>query len=471
MTDGSPQRRAGGIGAFLRTPAYEDESRNRRARMIDGFAVGMYAISALSVTFAAIIQPELHGLAASRLTLLTVLYLSVLAVNRVHHQRVAAVLLVVGPFVIVSSTALMTGGLRSPGLQCFFVLSLMAALLFGEGAGIRFGIACVVTTLAFALADSLQALPPPLFEYNVWVLWTLNAMYVGFFVVSLRISMRTLRRALTRSEDELGRRRIAEAQLEAYQHELESLVLQRTDELRRKYDELAKLEKMRDTLVHMVVHDLRSPLAAMCGLLDALERDAVALPGESRGDIATCRATAQQMTMMVTAVLDVNKIETASMEIRAAACDVVEVTRTVIDEMKGLARGITVTLSPDAAVPAVADADLLRRVVQNLLGNALRYSPDGGTVDVRVAETPVGTRISVTDRGPGVPADARELIFAKFRTLESRGHSSGLGLAFCRMAIEAHGGAIGVRPGPGGTGSEFWFEIPHPSAEAGKLAA
>jgi len=271
MSDGRQTSWLGGVSRSLRTPAYAaDESRTRRARMIDGFAIGMLVIAATSVSLAGWLQPELHGFAASRLALVTVLYLAVLVVNRFHYQRVAAVLLVTGPFVIISMTALVSGGLRSPGLQCFFVISLMAALLFGEETGIRFGIACVVMTLAFAAGDTLHVLPPPMFQYNIWVLWTLNAMYVGFFVVSLRVSMRTLRGALVTSEAELARRRLAERQLEEYRNELEQLVADRTEKLRRKYDELAKLESMRDTLVHMIVHDLRSPLSAMCGLLQAL---------------------------------------------------------------------------------------------------------------------------------------------------------------------------------------------------------
>jgi len=179
------------------------------------------------------------------------------------------------------------------------------------------------------------------------------------------------------------------------------------------------------------------------------------------------------MSMMVTAVLDVNKMEAAAMGLCPARCDVVAIARDVIQQMKGLARGVVVQFeSSGDCVPAVADAVMVGRVLQNLLGNALRYSPGGEIVRVRVTATDDGgVRVSVTDCGPGVPPAAREQIFAKFLTLDSPGHTTGLGLAFCRMAIEAHGGAIGLDSGPGGRGSAFWFTLPQAMADAERQAA
>ena len=121
-------------------------------------------------------------------------------------------------------------------------------------------------------------------------------------------------------------------------------------------------------------------------------------------------------------------------------------------------------LAPDQGAPVLADVGLLVRVFQNLLSNAIRFSPPGGEVVVRVGTTPEGVRAEVHDEGPGIAPEHHQLIFEKFGQVRSSRRpgqaSSGLGLTFCRLAIEAHGGRIGVRSQLG-QGSSFWFTIPH----------
>ncbi|MEO7735880.1 MAG: response regulator, partial [Kofleriaceae bacterium] len=151
-------------------------------------------------------------------------------------------------------------------------------------------------------------------------------------------------------------------------------------ELQERYDQLAALEKMRDELVHMIVHDLRSPLSGVCVLLDLMIEDLAAVAPQAQDDVAACRASAQRMIEMVTAILDVSKLEAAAMTLALAPCDLVAVTRDVISEMRALSTERRVVLEPGAPVHVIADAGLLGRVVQNLLANALRFTPRGGTV-------------------------------------------------------------------------------------------
>jgi K+-sensing histidine kinase KdpD len=234
-------------------------------------------------------------------------------------------------------------------------------------------------------------------------------------------------------------------------------------ELQARYDQLAALEKMRDELVHMIVHDLRSPLAGVCVLLDLMIEDLAAVAPQAQSDVAACRATAQRMIEMITTILDVNQIEAAAMKLALAPCDLVATTRGVITEMRALATDRHVVLEPATpSVRVIADARLVGRVVQNLLANALRFTPRGGTVRIAVDARASGVRFAMCDEGKGVPEVARTRIFEKFGALdpEARGHSTGLGLPFCRMAIEAHGGAIGVDANDGRPGSTFWFTLP-----------
>jgi two-component system sensor histidine kinase/response regulator len=233
-------------------------------------------------------------------------------------------------------------------------------------------------------------------------------------------------------------------------------------ELQERFDRLVVLEKMRDELVHMIVHDLRSPLSSVCVMLDLLLENLAAVPEETQGDVAACRISAQRMIGMVTAILDVNKLEAAAMKLVLAPFDLVAVTEGVVFEMRGLSVERQIVVEPAApSVQVVADAGLVGRVIQNLLANALRFTPSGGTVHIAIEALASSVRFAMRDEGRGVPEAARTRIFEKFGALDAevRTYSTGLGLPFCRMALEAHGGAIGVEANAG-QGSTFWFTLP-----------
>ncbi len=171
------------------------------------------------------------------------------------------------------------------------------------------------------------------------------------------------------------------------------------------------------------------------------------------------------MIQMVTGMLDVSKLESAAMTLDLTSCDLNEIARAAEADTRTLAAGKTVVVRvPAAATLVTVDRTLIGRVMQNLLSNALRFTPSGGTVFIDVTSDDTGARVSVTDSGPGVPEEFRTRIFEKFGAVQhegASGFSTGLGLPFCRMAVEAHGGAIGVEPGPGGDGSSFRFTLPH----------
>jgi signal transduction histidine kinase len=214
----------------------------------------------------------------------------------------------------------------------------------------------------------------------------------------------------------------------------------------------------------MLVHDLRGPLTGISVSLQMSEERIVELgDSELSEDFAEMSRSVTELTDMVSDVLDVSRFEADAMPMRPAAVDL----RTVVADVVGaLGRGGHASVVLHAApqpVVAVVDPDLIRRVVGNLVGNAVKFTPRGGEVRVEVGDGTGGPEIRVSDTGPGISPEFHERIFEKFGQANgngaARGRSSGLGLAYCKLAVLAHGGRIGVLSEPG-RGSTFWLTLP-----------
>ena len=227
--------------------------------------------------------------------------------------------------------------------------------------------------------------------------------------------------------------------------------------------QLRRLEKLRDDLTQMVVHDLRNPLTAIFGFLDFLDTDEdQQLTADGKALATATRRSAEEMLNLIGSILDVSKMGEGEMQLRPEPCDLDKLMRAVLAANQPLPGNRTVTLdAPHPPATVRADAGLIRRVFQNLLSNALKYTPEGG--DVRIAVTPCGNdvRVTITDTGPGIATEDQERIFEKFGQVENRTNrlGTGLGLTFCKMAVEAHGGHIGVESELG-KGSTFWLALP-----------
>ena len=236
-------------------------------------------------------------------------------------------------------------------------------------------------------------------------------------------------------------------------------------DLQESYRRLQELEALRDSLIHMIVHDLRTPLNGIYGflqLLDTTER--VRLTDKGATYLARVMSSTVTLMDMVTALLDVNKMESGEMTLHLADCDLLDAARQVlveVDALKGKRR-LLLDAPPDS-VPVSADPDLIRRVFQNLMGNALKFTPADGVISIGIRPGAEAVRVAIRDTGPGIPPEYHTRIFEKFGQVEARTtgqkHSTGLGLTFCKLAVEAHGGRIGVESAVG-SGSTFWFELP-----------
>jgi signal transduction histidine kinase len=231
------------------------------------------------------------------------------------------------------------------------------------------------------------------------------------------------------------------------------------------YEKLRESERLRDSLVHMIVHDLRSPLSTISSYLELFAEEAKEkLGAETQMDVASAMRAARNMARMINGILDVSKMEAQMMKLDLCECDLVQVIGQNLNDFDSLVGAREIVFEHPAA-PALlpADREIVARVVQNLLANALRFTPIGGRIRVGIAVEADHMRVFVTDTGPGIPADSHRKIFDKFAQVDasasSRNQTSGLGLAFCKLAVEAHGGRIGVDSRQGGENT-FWFTLP-----------
>lgn len=233
------------------------------------------------------------------------------------------------------------------------------------------------------------------------------------------------------------------------------------------YRDLSEMEQLRDSLVHMVAHDLRSPLAGVHAILEMLQMDAQDLPAESAAFLNDALRLTRRAADMIGDLLDVSRLEAGRLPVARDPLDLGGLADQATRAMYPGSVRLTYR-PPPAAVEVVGDAKLLFRVVTNLLDNAIKFTPKGGAVRVSVEHDARGAVFVVTDEGPGVPVEAREVIFDKFAQVEGVSQprpSSGLGLTFCKLVIDAHQGACGVDDAPGG-GSKFWFALPQSAPAA-----
>lgn len=228
---------------------------------------------------------------------------------------------------------------------------------------------------------------------------------------------------------------------------LDATLRDQYDELRHQRDELYRAQLLREDLAAYLVHDLKNPVNAvdLQAQLILRDRDASTRSREAAGRI---RSDARDLLRLIHNLLDITRGEQGRLVIERRVVELAPLIDEVVTARRPQAEAEGVSLRAEVTAPAVdADADLLRRVIENLVENALRHAPSGSTVRVGAAAAEGAVDVTVADEGRGVPEAMREAIFERFVQLrgEIQGRSGrGLGLAFCRLAVEAHGGRIWV---------------------------
>jgi signal transduction histidine kinase len=217
-------------------------------------------------------------------------------------------------------------------------------------------------------------------------------------------------------------------------------------ELKRQRDELVRLQLQKEQLAAFLVHDLKNPVHVIELNAQRVLRNPAA-DARSRDSATKIHDTTRALMRMITNLLDIEKADAGQLAPTRVAVDVRELVGAAVAEMASAAAAVPVELAPTIdAASARIDRDLIHRVLVNLIENAIRHSAEGGTVAVTARTTAGAIELRVADSGLGVPEHRRATVFERFVTEgdASMRTNRGLGLAFCKIAVEAHAGQIWI---------------------------
>lgn len=395
-------------------PVLASPEASRRARALWklqwsflGVVVALFGLATLLIP----VTLERRGVA---IMAIAVLMPVVHALNRRGRTNPASWLLVLGLTAVLTQRAWITGGVHSPFVAFYVLFVLMAAGLLGTRGSVITAGACLLGGIVLALGAPTAFTPPIGGPRLIAVYLLVIALALAGTLVALTLLLKQARRSAT------------------------------------------------DDLIQMFAHDMRSPLTVITASLSQLELDV--RPGSEMAEyVDAALANSVRLNELANRFLDVHRMEAGYMPVRRAATDVAELVRDVV-------RGFHV-LSPTRRIelrapgPSVCDCDpqIVRRVIENLLGNAIKHTPPDAAIAIDVAASNGHVQMAVRDEGPGIPAALRARLFERYATSGARSgggaHSVGLGLAFCELAVRVHGGSIRVESGER-RGTAFVVKLP-----------
>jgi signal transduction histidine kinase len=233
--------------------------------------------------------------------------------------------------------------------------------------------------------------------------------------------------------------------------------------LQRKHEHLLRSEQAREQLTQMVAHDLKNPLTVIRGYLTLLQMGS--LSSEQQDLVAGADRGSRVLLQLVSDMLDVARLEEGRLELKRSLVEPRVLLESCVDDLRPWIEQDQKVVIVDVPVdvgPLNIDEGLMRRVISNLVSNALKHTPRNTTIRLRLTTTSNNIALQVIDKGPGIPVDQLPHLFTRFGTVGQEGtHQSntGLGLAFCRLAVDAHGGSISVGSTLG-NGSTFTVLLP-----------
>ena len=237
-----------------------------------------------------------------------------------------------------------------------------------------------------------------------------------------------------------------------------------------KNEKLLELEKAKEGLTHMIVHDMRNPLGALSGFIELTLLDKQNLSGDQLELIEGSASSCHELKNMIQSLLDIHKMEQGKLELKKEKINLGELIESRMHQFapKANAKQVALHSNNTDRLPIVPmDGDLIKRVLANLLNNAIRHTPSDGTVTISAQNSADNgcLHIRVEDTGDGLAPEYHQKIFDKFEQVHLKKEglkvgASGLGLAFCRLAVEAHGGRIWVESEGEGKGASFQFTLP-----------
>ncbi len=282
---------------------------------------------------------------------------------------------------------------------------------------------------------------------------------------------------------EIRERERVEARIRRLNEELEHRVRERTEQLRKAYEELKRLDEMKDSFLSSVSHELRTPLTSIQSFSEILLQYEQEDPETRREFIEIIHAESERLTRLINDVLDLSKIEAGKMVYNDSLVSMEEIVANVTRAQSQVLRRKSLRLKveiDEGLPPLYVDQDRIQQVLHNILGNAVKFSHEGGEVGIRVerftgkrfGDVPEWVKVSVSDQGVGIDEADFQVIFDKFRqvsddTLKDKPRGTGLGLPISRDIVLHYGGNIWVESRKG-EGSTFSFILPvATSAETG----
>jgi len=279
-------------------------------------------------------------------------------------------------------------------------------------------------------------------------------LIVAFTLFRSRQKEKNANAALRLLNEQIGQQK---SEIEAQNSEITA----QRDQLNATNERLLELDRMKEQLTGMIVHDLKNPLNAVLAM--------ASMPPDANR-LGVIRGAGQQMSQLVLNLLDVQKYEEAALGLKTETAAAAELLHRATQQTTFLAdqKQIAFRIEADPRLTVEADAELVVRVLVNLLTNAIKYAPVGDAVEISALYEPQrGAVFRVTDHGRGVPADQLGRIFDKFAQIDGgqtsgKMRSTGLGLTFCKLTVEAHGGSITVLSEVG-QHTTFEFDLPKAS--------
>lgn len=269
---------------------------------------------------------------------------------------------------------------------------------------------------------------------------------------SVRIGARAKLVEALQGDDELG--------------QLDRVLHSAADTLAESERERLEVERIKQQFVSMISHDLRTPLSAVKSTLELLGAGALgSLSEKAQLKVTRAEDNLRHTMDLINNLLDLEKMESGRMELELKRIDLQPVLDRCVEAVSALAdsKAMPIKSSQTHAI-VMADERRLSQLIINLLGNAIKFSPEKSDIEIEINSTNSTTKVSITDHGPGIPATQRELVFDRYHqtgTAETaKVEGTGLGLAICKAIAEAHGGTIGV-DSIEGQGSTFWFCVPN----------
>ena len=359
-----------------------------------------FAVVAAVLAAAVLVEPHTLARRATTViavgTLITILH----AINRRGRPMLASWMLVIGLSVIVTQRAWVTGGIHAPVAVFYALFIVMAAALLGARGGVVTAVVCLLGAIVLTIGEALGLLTP-----SPGAGPTLGAFVFVMLAIGLALVLQTL----------MTFRRREGPGVDAFQ---------------------------------MFVHDMRSPLHVLLAHLELLRQGML---GENAEHVAGAIGGAKALNRMTNSLLDISRLEAGSMPVRIVGTDLAALAGSVVTSIRILqpARDIGVEALGDTACDC--DHELMSRVLENLVSNAMKHTMVEGRVRVVIRGLADRVRVAVHDEGPGVPPENRARMFEPFSAHGLRSangyESTGLGLVFCRLAVEAQGGAICVEDG------------------------